>query len=228
MTLFKAEKLKREEIPPLLNPPLIEAIFELRWEISGDPQSGRMRDPSYPMMYGRVYERLKKEFPVIEDLPSTQVHPEMNPYVVRHRMRKERNGYPLLQVGPGIATVNEAKGYSWSSFKSIILRLVESVIDLYPTQSMPLNFIKAEVRYLNGIRFDALREGPLAFLSEKLHTKVEMDPALFELNEMDTQPNALAVNLAYGLHKPVGNLALSLNLGQIEGKPAYVVQTMVQ
>ncbi len=74
MAIFKAEKIKKTETPPLLHPPLIEAIFELRWEIENDQQNGRMRDPSYPMMYGSLYERLKKDFPVIEDLPSVQAH----------------------------------------------------------------------------------------------------------------------------------------------------------
>jgi len=228
MAIFKAEKIKRTEIPPLLNSPLVEAIFELRWEIQTDQQSGRMRDAAYPMMYGRMYERLKKDFPMIEDLPSTQVHPEANPYVVRHRLRKEKNGYPLIQVGPGIVTVNEAKGYSWTSFKSVILRIIESISDLYPAGTFPLNFIKAEVRYVNGIRFDSQRENPLAFLAEKLHTKIELDSDLFESTEMSDKPAGVSLNLAYNLHKPVGNLLLSAQLGQVESKSAYIIQAAIQ
>ncbi len=227
MATLKPEKSKRE-IPPLLNPPLVEAIFELRWEIQTDQQSGRMRDPAYPMMYGRMYERLKKDFPIIEDLPTTQVHPEANPYLVRHRMRRERNGYPLIQVGPGILTVNDAQGYSWSFFKSLILRVVESVVDLYPTGTLPLNFVKAEIRYVNGIRFDGQKEHPVAFLGEKLHTKVELDKDLFELNDMSDKPVGVGLNLAYTLHKPVGNLLLGTQLGQIDGKAAYLIQTAIQ
>jgi uncharacterized protein (TIGR04255 family) len=228
MVVLKPEKVKRTEIPPLLNSPLVEAIFELRWEILTDQQTGRMRDPAYPMMYGRLYERLKKDFPLIEDLPTTQVHPEANPYVVRHRLRKEKNGYPLFQVGPGVLTVNEAKGYSWSSFKSIILRLIESIVDLYPSGSVPVNFIKAEMRYVNGIRFDASRDHPLAFLSDKLHMKIELDPGLFAVNEMSDKPNGVSLNLAYSLLQPVGNLLLSAQLGQIDSKPSYVVQSVIQ
>ena len=65
MALFKADKIKQTEIPVLASPPLVEAIFELRWELQSDPQSRRARDVAYPMMYGRMYERLKKDFPVI-------------------------------------------------------------------------------------------------------------------------------------------------------------------
>ena len=228
MAIFKPEKIKKRETHPLLHPPLIEAIFELRWEIENDAQTGRMRDPSYPMMYGRLYERLKKDLPLIEDLPSTQAHPETTPFVPRHRMRKEANGYPLVQVGPGILTVNESKGYSWAGFRSLILRLIESVADLYPTNVLPLNFIKGEIRYVNGIRFDLARENPLSFLAEKLHMKMELDPEFFELNAMNERPNAVGLNLSYVIDKPIGNFAISANLGQFEGKPAFIQQTLIQ
>jgi len=227
MPIFKTEKLNQNETPPLLHAPMIEVIFELRWEIAADEQSGRMRDPSYPMMYGSLYERLKKDFPVIEDLPSVQAHPETTPYVPRHRMRKEANSYPLIQVGPGILTFNHSKGYSWTDFKALALRLVESVVDLFPKNEMPLNFIKSEIRYVNGIKFDIARENPLAFLDEKLHMKVELDSELFERNKMNERPNGVGLNLGYALEKPMGNLAISANLGQFDGKPAFIQQTLV-
>lgn len=227
MAIFKAEKIKKVEIPPLLHSPLIEVIFELRWELENDSQSGRMRDPSYPMMYGRLYEQIKKDFPFVEDLPSVQAHPETTPYVPRHRMRKEKNGYPLVQVGPGILTVNDAKGYSWTKFRSLALRMIEAITDLYPTDGVPLNFIKSEIRYVNGIRFDIARENPLNFLAEKLHLKIEPDLELFEKNKLNERPNSVGVNLAYALEKPMGNLAISANLGQFEGKPAFIQQTLI-
>lgn len=228
MAIFKAEKIKKKETPPLLHPPVIEAVFEMRWEIESDEQTGRMRDPSYPMMYGSLYERLKKDFPIIEDLPSVQAHPETTPFVPRHRMRKERNGYPLVQVGPGVITINMAKGYAWTPFRSIILRVIESVIDLYPTSSLPLNFIKAELRYVNGIRLDIARENPLQFLAEKLHMKLELDPEIFERNSIHERPNAVGLNLSYVLDKPMGHMAVAANLGQFEGKPAFIQQTVIQ
>ncbi len=223
MPIFKPEKIKKTETPVLLHPPLIEAIFELRWELQNDPQTGRMRDPSYPMLYGQLYERLKKDFPIVEDLPSVQAHPEATPFVPRHRMRKEKDGYPLLQVGPGILTINEVKGYTWSHFRSLILRVIESMTDL----SSP-NFIKSEIRYVNGIRFDIARENPLTFLAEKLHMKLELDPELFIQNSLHERPNGLGLNVSYALEKPMGTLSIAANLGQFEGKPAFIQQTLIQ
>jgi uncharacterized protein (TIGR04255 family) len=232
MPIFKSEKVKKNEIPPLLNPPLIEVIFELRWELESlQPREGApvlMRDPSYPVMYGRLYERLKKDFPITEDLPSVQAHPETAPYVPRHRMRKGKNEYPLIQVGPGIVTINETKNYSWSKFRALVEKVVSSLLDLYPEQSAPMNFMKAEVRYVNGIRFDLARENPLSFLAEKLHTKIELSPEMYILNNLSERPNGVGLNLSYVIEKPMGNLSLGINMGQFEGKPTFIQQTLIQ
>ena len=77
------------------------------------PNTQVRRDPAYPLLYGRLYDRFKKDYAVVEDLPSVQAHPDASPYIVRHRMRKAAEKWPLVQVGPGVITVNEGKDYSW-------------------------------------------------------------------------------------------------------------------
>jgi uncharacterized protein (TIGR04255 family) len=220
--------VQRNEIPILLNPPLVEVIYELRWELQGDPQTARFHDVAYPMMYGRMYEKLKKDFPLIEDLPSVQMHPDASPFVVRHRIRKERNGWPLLQIGPGIVTINDGRGYSWTRFKRLILQVMEAIIDLYPMETFALNFVKSEIRYINAIAFDIQQENPLDYLAEKLHLKVELDRQLFERNDLSDKANAVSINLAYALNRPVGTFMVSTNLGQVDGRPAYILQSVVQ
>ena len=221
-------KNKKSEIPPLLNPPLVEAIFEVRWELQGDQQTGRMKDPSYPMMYGRLYEKFKKSFSQIEDLPAVQVHPEASPFAVRHRMRKENGGWPLVQVGPGIATVNEAKEYSWSKFSKLCEEVVDGIVELYPTGTFPLNFIKAEVRFINAIPFDPNQTHPLAWAKDKMHLHVQMPGSLFTYEGLKDQAIGFGLNVAFPLDSISGVLAISQNLGQVDNAPAFIVQTMVQ
>jgi uncharacterized protein (TIGR04255 family) len=217
------QTVTQSKITPLFNPLLLEAIFELRWELQADQQSGRYRDPAYPMMYGRIYEHLKESFPLIEDLPTVQVHPEASPYAVRHRLRKERDSLPIVQIGPGIVTINDMKGFSWSKFKSLALQLIELVDSLYPKAVMPLNFIGAELRYINGLPHPL--GNPLLFLAEKLQIKIE--PPKDVLKEQ-TAPKHVGLNLAYPLSLPVGNLLLSVNMGQMESQPAFIIQSVVQ
>lgn len=221
-------KEMKKPIPLLLYPPLIEAIFEVHWHLLHDKETGYYRDVSYPVMYGRMYERLKKDFPFMEDLPSQQLQPETSPYIVRHRMRKEKNGYPLIQVGPGIVTVNEAKGYSWESFQSNILKVINAIFDFYPEVEDPLRLIRCEIRFLNGVPIEPKNENPLAFLKEKLHTKIEMDSDFYLLNQINPQPHSVSLNLAYHLQKPMGHLALSVQLGQMNRVDAFIFQTLIQ
>jgi uncharacterized protein (TIGR04255 family) len=214
--------------PLLVTPPLIETIFELRWELLQDSRTQRYRDPAYPMMYGRIYERFKDALPLFEDLPSSQTHPEVSPYVVRHWMRKGKDLYPLIQVGPGIITVNMTKdGYSWNSLVSLIQEVVEAVLDLYPQGTLPLKFVKSELRYLNAIPFYS-QEGIISFLKEQLHMDVGAPKALLARDWIYPDPVALSLKLGYGLRQPLGHLVLALDLGEFQQTPAYLLQTIVQ
>ena len=60
MPIFNHEKSKLKASAPLKNPPLLEVVFELRWEIEVDQKQGRMRDPAYPMLYGRLCEKFQR------------------------------------------------------------------------------------------------------------------------------------------------------------------------
>lgn len=228
MTQFKKEKKPLSQSLILLHPPLVEVIFELRYELEVIQENQRMKDHSYPVMYGRIFERLRKELPIVEDLPSSDAHPETAPFAPRHRIRKGKDAYPLVQIGPGVITVNGDKNYSWDNFYPLVLRVIESVIDLYPHESFPLNFIKAELRYVNGIRFDISKESPLSFLAQKLHLHLEPDPDLYERVPIQERPNGLSLNISYPLEEPMGSLAIAATLGQLDSKPAVILQTLVQ
>lgn len=46
----------------LKNKPLVEAIFELRWELK--EQESRMKiDPHYKILVGRIYDKVSNEYP---------------------------------------------------------------------------------------------------------------------------------------------------------------------
>ena len=89
----------------------------------------------------------------------------------------------------------------------------------------PINWIKAEARYINGIPFDPKQEPPMAFLKEKLHLKVEVPGDFLGESEALASPAGVAINLAFPLQSPVGHLVLTTSLGEAHfEKPAYIVQ----
>jgi len=52
----------------LKNKPLIEAIFELRWEFQ-EPAPGIKTDPHYRIIVGRIYDKVSKRVKSLIDLP---------------------------------------------------------------------------------------------------------------------------------------------------------------
>jgi hypothetical protein len=106
----------------LKNKPLVEAIFELRWELQ-EHEPGMKIDPHYKILIGRIYDRINRvsaEYPFHEPLATATIPDEMVGYVVQHRFRKGENEWPLIQIGPGVITLNDTKGYVWEDFEERI------------------------------------------------------------------------------------------------------------
>lgn len=94
----------------LNNKPLVECILEMRWALV-EQAPGLSQDPHFPLLLGRLYDRLNADYPVHEQLPAAEVPSELVGHTVQHRFRRKAEGWPLVQVGPGILTVNDTDGY---------------------------------------------------------------------------------------------------------------------
>jgi len=95
--------------------PLVEAIFELRWKLQ-EPTPGIKIDPNYKLLVGGIYDKIRQSYPFYEQLPTSALPDEIAAYVVQHRFRKATDGWPLVQIGPGVITVNDTEGYTWDDF----------------------------------------------------------------------------------------------------------------
>jgi hypothetical protein len=110
----------------LPNPPLIEAIFELRWgEITQEQYSYTPEERS--LFAGKISAAMAAHGFVITELVQQQLS-FILPMQVTHRFRMQSNSYPCFQVGLGIFTANQIKeGYDWDSFKQSI----KTGLDIY-------------------------------------------------------------------------------------------------
>src|SRR5581483_2894612 len=96
----------------LKNKPLVEAILEVRWGLVSHAP-GHESDPHYKLLLGRLYDRLQEKYPEHEQLPTAIIPDELVGHVVQHRFRTSAKGWPLVQVGPGILTINSTAEYTW-------------------------------------------------------------------------------------------------------------------
>ena len=115
---------KPRELP---NKPLVEAIFELRWKLRELAPQMPAHDPGFRIALGRYYDMVRKDYPAMVDLPTSQVPEDMTAYAVRHQFRVKEDKWPLTQLGPGILSVNETDGYTWETFKPRLEAAVKAI-----------------------------------------------------------------------------------------------------
>src|SRR5947209_1729030 len=115
----------------LVKKPLVEAILEVRWALE-TKQPGTQIDPQYKLLLGRFQERVRDRYPEYEQLPAAALPDELIPYNVQHRFRRNANGWPLVQLGPGLLTVNETETYDWTTFRPLTLEAFQKLFEAYP------------------------------------------------------------------------------------------------
>lgn len=141
----KETRLVREQ---LVNPPLVEAVCEFRF----DP--GEQWDWTVP---GRLYDRIQDEFPLREQVQgigfSLQIDegfqaavPTVQGGLDRVLMSRE-DGTALVQVGPNQLAINHRLPYpGWEGFSALIERILEVYLDLVPSSIQ-----RVGLRYINQI-----------------------------------------------------------------------------
>ena len=173
--------------------PLVECILEMRWALTV-PGPGMGADPHYKLLPGRVFDRLQPEYPEHEQLPTASFPDEMLGHVVQHRFRVAANDWPLIQLGPGILTVNDTAKYIWPDFRSRALVACRTLYEAYP-KSSELKIESLVLRYIDAVDFDHSTEDTFAFLRDKMKVSVALPPDLFEQPDIARIPKKLFQNL---------------------------------
>lgn len=211
----------------LTNKPLVEAIFELHWELQ-EPQRGIRVDPHYQLLIGSVYDRVKDKYPFHEPLPTSAMPEGIGAYVVQHRFRKAEDEWPLIQIGPGIVTLNDTEGYIWETFRDEISCLLNALWEAYPDAENSLQPDVLLLRYIDAVDFDYKTADVFHFLKEELKTSIDVYEKLFDDTEVGTTPLELDLKLSFPSSKPTGAMHLRLVRGQRNDVDALIWETMVR
>jgi uncharacterized protein (TIGR04255 family) len=207
----------------LKNPPLVEAIFEIKWQLR-ESGPGFVHDPHYNLLVGRLYDRLAQRYPFHEPLPSASIPADMIAGVVQHRFRKAADGWPVVQLGPGVFTVNDTQNYSWEDFKARILEGVIALFDVYPETLTIQNLI---LRYVNAIDFDFSKEDVFVFLKEQMKIGISLYPFLFEEPSVQRAPESYDCRFTFGCTRPKATINLRFARGKKQGNDALFWETFV-
>lgn len=210
----------------LKNKPLVEAIFEIRWQLQ-ELKAGGKTDPHYKLLVGRLYDRCNKEYPFHEQLPTASIPDEMLENVVQHRFRKSENNWPLIQIGPGIFAVNDTKDYAWEDFEKRVVKGVNTLFEIYP-DSKNLIITNLMLRYIDAIEFDFEKQDIFEFLKEQMKIEVSMPTQLFEETEVDKKPLTFNWIFSFPCAKTKAIVTLRIGRGKKQDIDALLWETIVQ
>ncbi|MDD4051816.1 MAG: TIGR04255 family protein [candidate division Zixibacteria bacterium] len=216
-----------EEIIDLKNKPLVEAIFELRWQMP-ENSTGVFVDPHYKLLVGRLFDRVRGDYPHHEPLPSATMPDEFVAYIVQHRFRKAKDCWPLIQIGPGVITLNDTAGYQWPDFKDRINRLLEAIFGIVPDLEAVFKPNRLLLRYIDAVELPSEGGNVFDFLREKLKTTIHIDDRLFKDTGVQSEPLLFDVRVSFLTSKPTGIAHLRFARGEKSGKDALIWETQVE
>jgi len=126
--------------PRLRKPPLIEAVFELRFST----------ETAYGLIPGRMFDELREVFPQVEELPTATLPLDVPfPALVRHRFRSG-DGSKLLQTGHEVVSVNHLAYSQYNDLRGDAERVIEVLIKLALVKKVR----RVGLRYINRLTLD--------------------------------------------------------------------------
>ena len=204
----------------LANAPLQEVIFEVRWDLERQEGAPLPLDPKFELGLGAFREFLKKDFPEVVRKYPEQIPVQLLPHAASWQFRPKSSGWPLLQLGHGVLTVNDTDlAYDWDTvFFPLVRRALEWLAQAYGESPV---FSLAELRYIDSVRLaDHGFKDWTSFVGGNLNISVN--------NEF--RPNAKVLDT--GLHQVYelgngGQALVAVNSGKRENEDAMIWQTAV-
>jgi len=207
--------------------PLVEAILEIRWKLI-EQSPGVSIDPKYKVLVGRLYDRLEATYPVHEPLPTASMPDEMLGYVVQHRFRSAEHQWPLVQVGPGVVTLNETENYTWDDFEKRSHQLLNHLFEAYPDAPNSLTITSLQLRYIDAIFFDFDHDDIFAFMADQLQINLNFPPKIFQNSPLHSRPTGFNALFAFPITDPNGVIRLRFARGKRMERDALIWETVVQ
>lgn len=218
----------------LKNKPLVEAIMEIRWHLVQPIKVDGLAqlilpppDPHYRLLLGRLFDRFQTDYPFHEQLPTASLPDEMLSHVVQHRFRSAEDEWPLVQVGPGVFTINDTRQYTWTDFQQRTKGAVERLYAAHPSVA-DFRIQSLTLRYIDAVEYNYLEENALAFLSEKMKVGISLPDSLFQNTGVESRPRSFSWHATFQCSKPPAGVHVSFATGQKEDRPAILWETRVQ
>lgn len=158
----------------LPNAPLKEVVFELKWQLTVNPETNQELDMGFDMAQGRFQNLVKGDFPVHKRRLPVGMPLEFMSYHIVHQFWAGEGEHPVLQLGPGIFSQNDTeRQYEWES--KFLPQLQKSLEYLETSYGYAPETLAVNLRYIDAIRLADYEHGGnwLGFVSEALKIRLE-------------------------------------------------------
>lgn len=129
--------------------PLQEVIFEVRWALKPAPD-GTLLDDGYDLAPGRLSTIIENFFPIYKKVLLPDIPDFLFRFQPQHQYWKGDNVWPVIQLGPGIMTINcTDEHYDWENgFRDLIGNAVGWLLQAYKSE---LKFRYTSLKYIDAI-----------------------------------------------------------------------------
>lgn len=219
----------------LENAPLVESVFELHWELrpwTGDVNfqiplpmgaSPLQFDPNYRFVFARLSERLASQYPTYVPLPQANLPDAMVPHLVQHRFQMRAGSrVPIVQIGPGVLTVNHGSDYSWDEFKGRIRNVLELFYDSYPSPEL-LSIERVSLKYIDAFPFDYEVNDPVDFMQKNLSVGIELPTGAFG-DSVTKNANNVNFQVSFNANAPEGVFTSNCATGVLDNQKSLFWQ----
>jgi uncharacterized protein (TIGR04255 family) len=212
---------------------LIEAVFEIRWVPPPSYSNPFTRDPFFYVHVNTLLPRLKAQFPCVQSLlpPNTAIPEEILQSLLHYKLLSAEKQTPLVQLGPGVLTLNANESYSWHMFheklKFVLQQLYDSRPDLH---NSPLECLS--LKYLNFFECGYTRKQITDFFKRELDMG-DLFPAVLS-REPRFIPDPISFNFSWqypctnSTGDTIGSIIFSTSAGEKSGKKGVFTEIEVQ
>jgi uncharacterized protein (TIGR04255 family) len=213
--------------------PLIEVVFEIRWVPPPSYSNPFTRDPFFYVHVSKLLDLLKEQFPRVQSLlpPNVPLPEEISQKILHYKLLSPEKQTPLVQLGPGMLTLNVSEPYSWSVFyeklKFVLQQLYDSRPDLHNSSPECLS-----LKYLNFFECSYARNQITDFFKKELDMG-DLFPVVLS-REPQFIPDPISFNFSWqypcynSTGDTIGSIIFSTSAGEKSGKKGVFTEIEVQ
>lgn len=168
-----------------------------------------------------------KDYPEHEQLPTANVPDGLVGHIVQYRFRVAANSWPLVQVGPGIFTINSTDDYTWLDFRPRVFAAINKLYDAYPKIG-DFKITNLVLRYIDAVEYNYANDNVFEFFRDKLKLNISLPDNLFQDTGVEKRPNSFIWQTAFGCENPPGLINIRFATGQKRSAPAVIWETTVE